>query len=236
MVTIVLPTYNGSKYIQQSIESCLNQTYNNIELIIVNDASTDSTEHIVLSYQDPRIVYVKNDVNQGLAKSLNIGFSKSRGDYLTWASDDNYYLTNAISEMINVLESNHMVDFVFADYYNIDENGNILNKRQVGPVWQIIKKNCIGACFLYKRLVYEKVGNFNADRSLAEDYEYWLRVYKKFKMMHIVRPLLFFRLHKDSLTSIYGAEEAFRVSHESKKGTITVWDNCYFYFNHHYHL
>ncbi|MFT5212615.1 MAG: glycosyltransferase involved in cell wall biosynthesis, partial [Patiriisocius sp.] len=93
-VSIILPVYNGEKYLSKSIESCLNQTYRNIELIIVNDCSTDKTLEIVDGYLklDSRIKVLTNSANKRLPASLNIGHLQAQGDYITWTSDDNLYL------------------------------------------------------------------------------------------------------------------------------------------------
>ena len=123
LVSIVLPTYNGEKFLRQSIDSCLHQTYKNIELIVVNDCSTDQTEEIILSYNDSRLVYHKNTTNQKLPNSLNIGFSLAKGDYLSWTSDDNYYHPEAIEKMVNVMETGQ--DLVYAPYWTIDDANQI---------------------------------------------------------------------------------------------------------------
>src|SRR5262245_43666619 len=106
LVSIVLPTYNGSRFIQKSIESCLHQTYRRIELIIVNDCSTDETPAIIEEYAkgDSRVRIIHNATNQKLPLSLNIGFAAAKGEYFTWTSDDNYYAPNAIEKMVDVLQ------------------------------------------------------------------------------------------------------------------------------------
>src|SRR3989338_3726440 len=116
-ISIVLPTFNGSKYIRQAIEGCLNQTYRHIELIVVDDCSTDNTPEIIRSFADPRIKYIRNEKNQRLPRSLNIGFAAATGDYLTWTSDYNQYLPTALEEMLRFLESRPDVDFVYTDMY-----------------------------------------------------------------------------------------------------------------------
>jgi len=132
LVSIVLPTYNGARYLRESIDSCLRQTYDNLELIIVNDGSTDETEEIVLSYDDPRIVYAKHHPNAGLPRSLNVGFALAKGDYLAWTSDDNYYADNAIEVMVRKLQEwEPRVSMVYCDSYIIDEAGQILRIRRV---------------------------------------------------------------------------------------------------------
>src|SRR3989338_4736656 len=113
--SIVLPTHNGARYLRQSIDSCLSQTYKNIELIIVDDCSTDETPDIVRSCNDPRIRYVRNKTNQRLPRSLNIGFALTTAEYLTWTSDDNQFLPEAIAVMLGFLMENESIDFVYAD-------------------------------------------------------------------------------------------------------------------------
>jgi glycosyltransferase involved in cell wall biosynthesis len=202
-ISIVLPTFNGAKYIKNSIDSCLNQTYINIELIIVDDASKDNTPEIVSGYSDKRIMYVRNETNLGLANSLNKGFSHATGDYLTWTSDDNSYFKNAIEVMMAELEGKKKIDFVYTDFYIIDENGNLKKIVKLKSPKKLTENNYVGPCFLYKRRVYETVGDFNPAVNLAEDYEYWLRVKEKFRMKRIRKHLYYYRLHADSLTGKY---------------------------------
>src|SRR3990170_3452478 len=104
-VSIVLPTYNGEKYIRQSIDSCLNQTHENIELIIVDDCSIDNTPEIIKSYKDSRVKSLRHDQNKFLPHALNTGFSNATGEYLTWTSDDNYYAKEAIEKMVSFLKN-----------------------------------------------------------------------------------------------------------------------------------
>ena len=105
-VSIVLPVYNGEKYLRESLDSILTQTFSDWELIIVNDCSTDGTQNIIEEYvsKDSRIRTIKNSINQKLPESLNIGFRISTGEYLTWTSDDNMYRPEALEVMTNYLD------------------------------------------------------------------------------------------------------------------------------------
>ena len=109
LVSIILPVYNGEKYLEKSINSCLKQTYKNIELIIVNDCSTDNTLSICDFFvkNDTRVKLINNSINKKLPASLNIG-KKAKGNYLTWTSDDNLFKPNAIEKLVNRLISNKM--------------------------------------------------------------------------------------------------------------------------------
>lgn len=199
-VSIVLPTYNGENFLRKSIESCLSQTYKNIELIVINDCSTDRTEEIILSFNDSRIIYHKNEFNQKLPRSLNIGFDLAKGDYLTWTSDDNYYQEDAIEKLVNELEE-FQVDLAYASYWTIDEENKITGERIVGEEKDILLDNVVKACFLYKREVLEKIGGYNPDLFLVEDYDYWIRiVLNRFKIRKINEKLYYYRFHEGSLT------------------------------------
>lgn len=200
-VSIILPTYNGSKYIRQSMDSCLNQTYKNIELIIVDDGSKDETPDIIMSYKDDRIKYIRHEKNRGLPHALNTGFEKATGEYLTWTSDDNYYANDAIKKMLNYLKNNNC-ELVFCDYYSFEDNDSEdFNLIKLPDNVAFDKINPVRACFLYKRKVYEVIGVYNPETKLAEDYDYWIRVSKQFNMFHLGEPLYFYRIHKKSLYS-----------------------------------
>lgn len=199
-VSIVLPTYNGGRYIRQSIQSCLNQTYRHFELIIVDDGSTDATPEIIHSIRDPRIRYVRQSQNLGHIKALNKGFALASGEFLTWTSDDNYYTHNAIEVMLTALLKSEKIDFVYADYHVVDANDLYLRNGRVENPGALDVDNCVGGCFLYRRQVYETVGDFHEEAFLAEDYEYWLRVREKFRMKKMDEALYNYRMHEESLT------------------------------------
>ena len=198
-VSIVLPTYNGSKYLRQSIDSCLSQTYKDLELIVVDDCSTDTTPDIIKSYVDKRIKYIRNEKNQRLPRSLNIGFAKAKGDYLTWTSDDNIYAPQAIEKMLRFLINQHY-DFVFSDYYTInDDSVDQPTLVQLPRVVSFEKINPIRASFLYTRHVNDVTGDYDPDMELVEDYEYWIRVSRRFVMHHYPEPLYYYRVHQAQL-------------------------------------
>lgn len=203
MISVILPTYNGEKYIRESIDSILNQTYKNIELIIVNDCSVDSTYEILKDYEkkDKRIKIVNNTKNQGLPNSLNIGFAHAKGEFFTWTSDDNFYKSNALEEMMKTMLEKK-ADFVYAACNIINGKGTVIGKGATNYIKNLPKANCIWACFLYRRKVYDIIGNYNPDLRLMEDYDYWLRIYENnFKMEYLPHILYNYRKHQNSLTA-----------------------------------
>ncbi|GAA4236036.1 hypothetical protein GCM10022291_19450 [Postechiella marina] len=199
LVSIILPVYNGEQYLKQSIESCLNQTYSNIELIIVNDCSTDATLKIVNQYLaiDNRVRVINNVINKKLPASLNIGHDQAKGAYITWTSDDNYYDLLAIETMVNIILQ-EKTDIVYANYNMINGNENTVVKLL--DFYNLLQLNCIGACFLYNNQVYKNSEKYDESLFLVEDYDFWLQSLKKYKFYHLPKVLYHYRLHNASLT------------------------------------
>ncbi len=212
LVSIVLPVYNGQKYLAQSIESVLAQTYKNWELLILDDCSTDATSIIAQKYikRDKRIKYFHNEHNLRLPRNLNKGFKLAQGDFLTWTSDDNLYKISAIEKMVRTLSYNN-IDFVFASYQIIDEYGKKLEDIIVSEDSKdgIIGGNPVGACFMYSRRVYEYVGEYDPDLTLVEDFDYWQRIMSHFKTAVLPEVLYGYRRHSGALTSTMDKTEFF---------------------------
>lgn len=200
-ISIVMPVYNGERYLREAVESIIAQDFEEWELILVNDCSTDGTSAVMEEYQsrDGRIRVIHNETNQKLPRSLNIGFTQARGNYFTWTSDDNRYKPQALEKMYRYLELHQDTGLVFADMDYIDETGAKTGavSRNAEEIWS---SNCVGACFLYRREVAETVGGYDADLFLVEDYDYWLRIAKCCPVVHLPQCLYEYRNHGTSLT------------------------------------
>lgn len=244
LVSIVLPVYNGEKYLQESIDSIISQTYQNWELIIVDDCSTDTSSVIAKAYaeQDNRIHYYRNDINLKLPKSLNKGFTLTKGNYLTWTSDDNRYLPGALDEMLKALITNQ-ADFVFASCNVIDESGQITDTYKVNnkSVKQLIGSNPVGACFMYTRRAYLSIGEYDTELFLVEDFDYWQRLCSQHKTVVVERILYDYRFHSGALTSMMKKEAFYKnmkkmllknrplfgeIDWEQKKNYYSALNNC----------
>jgi glycosyltransferase involved in cell wall biosynthesis len=203
LVSIILPTYNGERYISQSISSCLEQTYKNIELIVVNDCSTDNTLSIIneIAEQDPRLTIISNKENLRLPKSLNIGHKIANGSLITWHSDDNYYENDAIMEMVDCFKRNPFADIIYANFNIIDENGTFIKKEILKESEFLYHNNCIGACFLYRKEVFTSLVGYDDSLFLAEDYDFWIRAYENSTFYRLNKFLYNYRIHSNSLTS-----------------------------------
>ena len=210
LVSIILPVYNGEKFLSTSIESCLDQTYKNWELLIIDDGSSDGSADIARSYveKDHRIKYYPNPENMKLPRTLNRGFSLAKGEYLTWTSDDNYYRAEAIEKMVSVLQKTD-AGMVFTACSAIDEKDNFLflNRAPRDCQHAIWDYNFVGACFLYTRKTYETVGEYDPDVFLCEDYDYWLRIFARFEVAYIDEDLYAYRQHGGALSQTHKKEQ-----------------------------
>jgi glycosyltransferase involved in cell wall biosynthesis len=203
LVSIVLPTFKRAHVLPYAVRSVLAQSYENWELIVVDDNSPDDTAAVVASFADARIRYVRNEPNLKLPRALNRGFSLARGEYLTWTSDDNLFGEQAIAKMVARLQAGHC-DLVYADYYLFAEQDAEGRPRdpqhdRLPDELQLEKGNHIGACFLYTRKLYETVGDYDPELFLVEDYDYFIRAAKTFRFAHIAEPLYYFRRDDDTL-------------------------------------
>ncbi|MBF4492879.1 glycosyltransferase family 2 protein [Flavobacterium sp. MR2016-29] len=202
LVSIVLPVYNGEMYVALSIESCLKQTHENIELIIVNDCSTDATLSILKQYaqKDSRIKIINNAENKKLPASLNIGHQEAKGDFITWTSHDNFYELNALETMLNEIEEKKAA-IVYSNFFLIDNNGHKIREVKLLGIENLIFGNFVSCCFLYKKEVFTRNKAYDENLFLAEDYDFWLRALLHSRYSQIEKALYYYRKHPDSLTN-----------------------------------
>lgn len=202
LISIVLPVYNGSRYLKQAIESCINQTYKNIELLIIDDGSTDDSLLIASQFlaSDNRIKIIENGKNLALPASLNVGHREAQGEYITWTSDDNKYQEDAIRKLYDTLIEER-VDIVYCDYLIIDDEDKLVAQSRLKEIEYLLFDGVIGACFLYKKEVYSRNNGYDENLFLVEDYDFWLRALKHSCYFKIENPgYYFYRYHANSLT------------------------------------
>lgn len=202
-ISIVLPSYNGERWLKESIDSVINQTFKDWELIIVDDCSGDNTLLIANEYamKDNRIKVIHNENNLKLPASLNVGFRVACGEYLTWTSDDNMYEPTALEKMANFLDVNSDYAMVCAAMKDVDENGNFVADRRGYTDELMYYNDYVGACFLYRKKVLSDVGEFDETMFCVEDYEYWFRILIHYGTIGYLDEFLYIdRLHSQSLS------------------------------------
>lgn len=208
-VSIVIPVYNGSSYVREAIESVLGQTYKNIEVIVVNDGSTDKTEEIVNSYNDKRIRYFKKE-NGGVASALNLGIQKSKGEYISWLSHDDVYFLDKIEKQIEVLRKldndKRNKTILYGNWVLIDKSSKRFDEFKIEKRYEMQKLNhplypimkCIvhGGTLLIPKKCFDEVGLFNPDCRTTQDYEMWFRMFPKYNLLFQPNFFVKFRYHE----------------------------------------
>ncbi len=189
LVSVILATYNGSRYIREAISSVLAQKYDNFELIIIDDASTDSTAHIIAEYveKDSRVRSIKNDKNLKLVESLNRGISFSKWEYIARIDDDDRWSdTGKLMKQIQEFEKNPNLAVVGTQGYVIDENGTQTGQEMVHALHSIdvrrefrVKNALIHTSILAKKRAFVGAWLYKKDWLYVEDFDLWLRVLGK---------------------------------------------------------
>jgi glycosyltransferase involved in cell wall biosynthesis len=219
LVSVVLPTLNGSRFIRSSIESCLTQTYEEFELIVVDGGSTDGTRDIVQAISDPRVRLVSQPGNADrLPGALNVGFDNARGEYYTWTQDDDLYAHEAFAVLVAGLENHPEAGMVYAGQVFIDDDGEELRAANHFRPEDLVWTNPIGQCFMYRRTVAQAVGPYDARFVMAEDAHYWMRIQRRSEIVRLPGRYFYHRLHDQSLTGRdYGAYTALRVAAQARR-------------------
>lgn len=201
LISIILPVYNGERFLEEAIESCLKQTYKNFELIIVNDCSTDGSLIIAEKFQakDDRVCVISNTENRNLPTSLNLGHNLAIGDYVTWTSDDNILKPFFLQKLLSKIQKTDC-DIVYSNYDILNEDGTLKRTHCSGPVSHLLFGNSIGASFLYKREVFRNLKGYDENLHTLEDYDFWLRASIQFSFYYLNENLYQYRLHGQSLT------------------------------------
>jgi glycosyltransferase involved in cell wall biosynthesis len=206
LISVVLPTYNGAKFLEQAVQSVFDQTHLNWELIIVDSYSEDETPQIIARYaaHDQRVRAIQNPKENGrLPGALNAGFNIARGDYHTWLSDDNVLRPHALTTMAEYLDAHPEIGLVYTDYSDVDRDRKPINLNVVLPPSYLIEKNIVTPSFLYRCEVYKTIGGYRVQYFLAEDYDFWLRARSCCQFHPIHADCQEYRVHGGSLTATY---------------------------------
>lgn len=202
-VSVVLPTYNQAYYLISAIQTVLNQTYSDFELIVVNDGSTDETSAILNSIRHPQ-VRVINQANQRLPSALNSGFAAARGEYFTWTSTDNIVAPTWLEELVKALEAcPPSVGYAFSGYGITDAEGKIqcMNREQRFDIPSLLMRHLGNASFLYRAELAKKVGEYDPALCYAEDLDMWVRMAEHTRAVHVNTILYYYRQHPNAMTT-----------------------------------
>ena len=198
-----MPSYNTGKFIQETINSVKNQTYNNWELIIVDDGSTDNTDEVVRAIKDDRIKYIKNKVNKGAAISRNIALREAKGKWIAFLDSDDLWKEDKLEKQIKFMEDNNYY-FSYTNYIEIDENSNFNGRKITGPqkitrigMFNYCWPGCLTVMYDSKRIGLIQIEDIKKNN----DYAMWLKVCKKADCYLLNEDLAMYRKRTGSISN-----------------------------------
>lgn len=214
LVSIIIPVYNGSNFMREAIDSALSQTYENLEVIVVNDGSKDDTEEIARSYGD-RIRYFGKE-NGGVSSALNLGIREMRGEYFSWLSHDDMYDKEKIKKQVELLKRyGDKRTLAYCGTKHIDKNGALLreakrNKRLEAEKlcsWEeslsaLIKSGSFSGCaLLIPKAAFEEAGGFDEELRYSQDFLMWVKIFlHRFSLVYSPEGLVMSRIHGGQLS------------------------------------
>ena len=217
LVSVIIPTYNRAYCINKSIQSVLDQTYKNIELLVIDDCSDDNTEEVIKQFNDNRIRYIKLKKNGGPSKARNIGIKKARGEFIAFQDSDDIWYNNKLELQINEFQSDTQCQLVFCQYLSKGEVPTPcpaeqkfdVQKYKYGMFEILLKGNRIGTpTIVIRKDIIEKLGGFNEKIKTLEDWEFVLRVTEKYNIKYINKVLMEVYPSKNGINSITGYHKA----------------------------
>ena len=206
-VSVIIPVYNQEKYIEQAISSACEQTYKNIEVIVINDGSTDKTEEIISSLLSkyPSVKYIVRP-NRGVSKSRNTGIEKSEGLYIAFLDGDDYWDRTKVELMTNFLDCNPDIGLVHSNARVVNENsvetgevfvgreGNLFNELVTFDGLSIPPPSNV----MIRRAAIQKTGLFDSNLEPLEDQDFFIRISRHYKIGKIDKALGYYRMHEEN--------------------------------------
>ncbi|MGM9600097.1 MAG: glycosyltransferase family 2 protein [Faecousia sp.] len=209
-VSVVMPAYNAEKYIGEAIDSILNQTFTDFEFVIINDGSTDRTKEIILSYSDPRIVYLENDTNSGIVVTLNKGLDYATGEYIARMDADDISVNTRFQKQVDYLDIHPNIGVLgtglkkFGD--GITESNRIFSANPYQLKAELVFSSCIAhPTVMMRRLVLEENQiRYQEEFAGAEDYLLWWQLAQKTNISALTDILHLYRIHNTQITQDKG--------------------------------
>ncbi len=238
LVSILMPAYNCEKFVNEAINSIINQTYRNWELLIADDASTDKTRKIIETYSDFRIKQFHNSENLGYLRTWNKLIAEARGEFITFQDADDYCHIHRIELLIDAFVQNSTISIIGSGIKRVTESNKELETLVFPDLHELIinefpnKFNFIGSALMIKRKVYDTIGGYHPffDRMGVEDHYWIIRATEKFKMKNIPNILYYYRFNTHSVSgnisnnpSKINSPRILQILFEQRKRSGTDW-------------
>lgn len=210
-ITVIMPVYNGERYLREAIESILTQTFTDFEFIIIDDGSIDRTWSFLSEYaiKDHRIVLIQNHENIGLTKSLNKGLQTAGGAYIARQDADDISAPERLEKQAEYLDANPETGLVGTAYHLIDESGNYVstNHPELNDTairWRMLFRNAFihTSVMIRRRVLTEKALFYSEDLPCSQDMDLWVQLMKYTHVANLKEPLVSLRRHDNSISTI----------------------------------
>ncbi len=207
LVSVLMPAYNGEKYVIEAAMSILGQTFTDFELLVIDDGSTDSTRRLLEAVHDPRLRLVSNERNLGLIATLNKGLEIAAGRYIARMDADDISLSERLEKQVQFLEAHPEVHVLGTMVNLIDENGEVFSGLSGYPtlpndIRRYLLREC---CLIHPTVMFRKdticsVGGYNTGAKHSEDYDLWLRLSHQHVIANLPEKLVSYRIHKNQVS------------------------------------
>lgn len=207
LVSVIVPTYNREQFLEKAIQSVLSQTYQNFELIIVDDGSTDNTNALVEKYKQDKRVHYYYQENQRQSAARNLALRHAKGDFICFLDSDNYWPEDRLMKSVNAFNDNPSVHIVYGDCITINEEGIEVSRanmrRHSGRITaHLLKDNCVSMnTTTTRRECFDEMGGMSGKRRVADDYDLWLRFSSQYQFLYIPEYLAYYRVMPDQISS-----------------------------------
>jgi len=211
LVSVIIPSYNHAAYIEECILSVVNQTYKNIELIVIDDGSTDNSREVLEKLQKQYNFTLVFQENQGISKTLNKALREyAHGKYIDGSGSDDFLALDKIEKQVKFLENHPEYAMVFGNVYMVDEQSRIIENFQIiDPVVDpeksvkfeaLIERDCIpSVTVMIRKTVLDEFGGYN-ENTVVEDLDMWLNVASRYKIAYLNEYFAYYRWHKQNMT------------------------------------
>lgn len=205
-VSVIIPTKNRAHYVSLAIQSVLNQTFRDFEILVVDGASADNTKEVISEFDDPRIHYIRQKNDRGVSAARNLGIIRSRGEFIAFLDDDDLWMPRTLEKQFGLLNRKPWIGAVTSSCFLIRKDGRLLGfwrPSMRGNIYpKILEGNRIGNCsgVMVRRSCFDAVGLFDENLRAGEDWDMWIRLAKKCEFDKIDEPMFLYRIHEKRLS------------------------------------
>lgn len=204
-ITVYIPTYNHGKYLKKAVDSVLSQTYQDFELIIIDDASTDNTSEILKHYQShPKIKILRNKRNLGFIRSAHKAIRMAKGQYILRLDADDFLDENTLLVLSNILDHHPEIDLVYPDFFHVNEKGQIIDyirKKKIGEEIKLLDLPPNSGGVMMRKSCYFSIGGYRKDIDAQDKYDLWIKFIASHKAYNVNLPLYYYRWHGKNVSA-----------------------------------